>query len=401
MGAEVEMGRRRLLGAVAAGAVAGAVASGGTARAARPADLAAAAERGRGGGASGRPCYLGTYTSGGSGGRGIGFAAYDGDTGRLTSTRVLEGVADPSFLALDPSGRTLYAVDEQDEGGVSAVRLSADGGARLLGRQPTGGAAPCHLSLHPGGRHLLSANYGSGSVAVHPIGRDGAVGARTDLVRHTGSGPDPERQRGPHAHQVLTAPDGRYILAVDLGTDAVHTYRLDESTGRLRHISRAATRPGAGPRHLTFHPSGRFAYLANELDDTVVACRYDPAAGRLTPGAPQPATVPGPGGGVRNYPSQVLVTGDGRFAFLANRGRDCLTRYAVRDGGARLELLDAVPVGGAYPRHIAFSPSGSLLFAANQNSDSVTVFAVDRRSGQLALTGGKFTAPTPVCTVPA
>jgi 6-phosphogluconolactonase (cycloisomerase 2 family) len=333
-----------------------------------------------------RPLVLGTYTSAEGGGTGIGLASYDPVTGRISGTGTLTGVPDPSYLAVHPDGRTLYAVSERDDGAVSAVRL-AD--RTVLGSRSTGGAAPCHLSVHPGGRWLLSANYGSGSVAVHPIDASGALGERTGLVEH----PGPE----PHAHQIVTAPDGRHVLAVDLGTDTVHTYRLDEREGTLTEVSRARTRPGAGPRHLTFHPGGRYAYLANELDDTVAVCGYDPDSGRLDIGKGLPT---GARGDVTNYPAQILVTADGRYAFLANRGHDSLARYAVEDDGARLRLLGTVPVAGDFPRHIAFAPGGRLLFAANQRSGTVSVFHVDRATGALRLAGEPFASPVAVCALP-
>ncbi|AOP51432.1 6-phosphogluconolactonase [Streptomyces lydicus] len=343
-----------------------------------------------------RPLFLGTYTSKEGGGTGIGLAEYDTRTGQLTATGVVTGVADPSYLALAPSGRTLYAVDEQQQGAVTALARAPGGPPTVLGTRSTGGAGPCHLSVHPTGRWLLSANYLSGSVAVHPVDRaTGALGERTDLVTHTDPPPGPG-QDGPHAHQIVTAPDGRHVLAVDLGNDTVYTYRLDTGAGRLGASSYATLRPGAGPRHLTFHPSGSFAYLANEVDNTVVVCGYDLRSGRLTPGAPQP-TGTGPG---TSYPAQILVTRNGRFAFLANRGHNSLTRYAVEAGGARLRLLDTVPVGGDFPRHIAFSPDERWLFAANQKSGSVTVFAVDARSGALKSAGAPFAAPMAVCVLP-
>jgi DNA-binding beta-propeller fold protein YncE len=200
-----------------------------------------------------RPLYLGTYTSVDGGGTGIGLATYDASTGQITGTGALTGVADPSYLALHPDGRTLYAVDEQTAGAVTAVRL-AD--RKILGARSTGGAGPCHLSVHPTGRWLLSANYTSGSVAVHPIDTSGALGDRTALVKHSSPQPGPG-QDGPHAHQFVTSPDGGHVLAVDLGTDTVYTYRLDTTKGTLTEVSQAHTRAGAGPRSLTFHPGGR------------------------------------------------------------------------------------------------------------------------------------------------
>ncbi|MEU8689357.1 lactonase family protein [Streptomyces sp. NPDC048665] len=340
-----------------------------------------------------RPLFIGTYTSVVGGGTGIGLASYDPVTGRISGAGTLTGVPDPSYLTVHPDGRTLYAVDEREDGGVTAVRL-AD--RHVLGTRATGGAGPCHVSVHPSGRWLLSADYGSGSVAVHPIDASGALGERTALVTHTSPAPGPGQQ-GPHAHQFITSPDGGHVLAVDLGTDTVYTYRLDEAEGTLTEVSQAHTRPGAGPRHLTFHPGGRYAYLADEVDDTVAVCAYDPASGRLTIGAPQST---GSAGGTTNYPAQFLVTANGRYAFLANRGDNTLARYAVEADGARLRLLGTVPVGGDFPRQIAFSPDGTLLFAANQRSGTVTVFQVDRDSGELRPAGEPFASPVAVCALP-
>ncbi|MFE1291434.1 lactonase family protein [Streptomyces sp. NPDC058751] len=339
-----------------------------------------------------RPLFLGTYTSGDGGGKGIGVATYDPETGEITGGGVVTGVDNPSFLAVHPDGRALYAVDEQDAGAVTAVRLP---GNEVLGSRSTGGSGPCHLSVHPSGRWLLSANYGSGSVAVHPIEASGALGERADLVGHTSPAPGPGQQ-GPHAHQFVTAPDGGHLLAVDLGTDTVYTYRLDETRGTLTEVSRARTRPGAGPRHLTFHPGGRYAYLANEVDDTVAVCGYDPATGRLSVGEPRST---GTGGGT-SYPAQLVVTPNGAYAFLANRGHNSLTRYAIEADGARLRLLDTVPVGGDFPRHVALSADGRLLFAANQRSGTVTVFGVDQESGELRRAGTPFASPLAVCALP-
>ncbi|MFE2219116.1 lactonase family protein [Streptomyces canus] len=339
-----------------------------------------------------RPLYLGTYTSVEGGGNGIGVARYDPDSGRITGTGTITGVTNPSYLALHPDGRTLYAVAEQDAGAVTAVRL-AD--RKVLGSRSTGGAGPCHLSVHPGGRWLLSANYGSGSVAVHPIDSSGALGERRDTVTHSSPAPGPG-QEGPHAHQFLTSPDGGHVLAVDLGTDTVYSYRLNERTGALTEVSQAHTRAGAGPRHLTFHPGGRYAYLANEADNTVAVCAYDRKTGHLSVGAAQST---GTGSGT-NYPAQLLVTANGSYAYLANRGHNSLTRYAVEADGARLRLLDTVPVNGDFPRQIAFSPDGTLLFAANQRSSSVSVFHVNTANGGLRAAGRPFASPVAVCALP-
>ncbi|MET9815121.1 lactonase family protein [Streptomyces sp. NPDC006355] len=387
--------RRRFVGVLAGGSAAAALPACDKAPepAASPAPEASASPSREARRPSGpRPLYLGTYTSAEGGGKGIGLAEYDPATGRITGTGTLTGVGDPSYLAIHPDRRTLYAVDEREDGAVTAVRLSD---RKVLGSRSTGGAAPCHLSVHPGGRWLFSANYGSGSVAVHPIDASGALGERTDLVTHSSPPPGPG-QEGPHAHQIITSPDGGHVLAVDLGTDTVYTYRLDEKAGRLTEVTRARTRPGAGPRHLTFHPGGRYAYLADEVDNTVAVCSYDPASGRVRVGEAQ-STGTGPG---TSYPAQILVTPNGRYAYLANRGDNSLTRYAIEADGARLRLLDTVPVDGDFPRQIALSPEGTLLFAANQKSSTVTVFHVDGTSGALRRAGEPFSSPVAVCALP-
>ncbi|MEU9924356.1 lactonase family protein [Streptomyces griseoluteus] len=382
--------RRRFVGAVAGTAAVVAV----PAPAAPPPDPAPApVPHGRKADPGPRPLYLGTYTSVEGGGKGVLVARYDPVSGAVTDAEPLAGIPDPSYVTVHPDGHTLYAVDEREDGAVTAVRL-ADG--RVLGSRSTGGSGPCHLSVHPGGRWLLSANYGSGSVAVHPVDASGAVGERTALAAH--SSPAPGRgQQGPHAHQFITSPDGGHVLSVDLGTDTVYTYRLDTGHGTLTEVSRAHTRPGAGPRHLTFHPNGRYAYLANEVDDTVAVCAYDPVTGRLTVGEPQSS---GSAGDATNYPAQFVVTPDGGYAFLANRGHDSVARYAVEEGGARLRLLDTVPVDGDFPRQLALAPDGRLLFTANQRSGTVSVFHVDTRTGALSQAGEPFASPVAVCAVP-
>jgi len=339
-----------------------------------------------------RPLYIGTYTSRDGGGHGVRVASYHPVTGKITTTGVVTGVPDPSFLAVHPDGRTLYTVNERERGAVSAVRI-ADG--EVLGSRATGGRYPCHVSVHPSGRWLLSADYGSGSVAVHPIGAGGELGERTQSVTHDSPAPAPG-QSGPHAHQMVTAPDGRHVLAVDLGTDTVYSYRLDAGAGTLTEVSRAAARKGSGPRHLVFHPGGRHAYLANEVDDTVTVCAYDASSGRLTIGDPQPT-----GSRVNpSYPAQLVVTPDGAYAFLANRGDDTLARYGVEADGARLRLLGTVAVDGDFPRQVSLSPDGRLLFASNQRSGTVTVFHVDPASGGLRPAGDPYPSPMAVCALP-
>ncbi|WP_447006586.1 lactonase family protein [Saccharothrix isguenensis] len=335
------------------------------------------------------PVYLGTYTSWEGGGTGIGLGVYDGATGRLRATGVVEGVPNPSFVIAE--GRRLYAVNEQSDGAVTALEVGADGVPKVINSQSTGGADPCHLALHRG--FLLAANYSSGSVSVHPVRRDGGLGERTDLVVHEGAGPDPDRQEGPHAHQVVPDPTGEFVLAVDLGADSVFSYRLGDD-GRLTSVGSARLHAGAGPRHLAFHPSGKYAYIANELDSTIVVAAYD--RGVLTPG-PKVSTLPaGAPTTPRNYPAGILVSPDGRNAYLSNRGHDSVAVFAVERGGAELRLVETTPVGGRFPRHITLDGSGRFLLAANQNSNNITTFAVHRSTGTLRQVA-TFDSPIAVC----
>ncbi len=382
------MSRRLLLGAAATAAL---TLTAGAGRAA--AAPAGTARGGRAAGAQTRPLYIGTYSS--SGGPGLGLAAYDPATGALTGAGST-ALADPSFLAAGADG-LLYAVDEYED---AVTALSLPGGPAVLNSSGTGGSGPCHLTVHAAGGHLLTANYDSGSVAVHALAAGGSLGARTDLVQHTGSGPDPDRQSGPHAHMVLNDPAGAFVLAIDLGTDSVHTYRLDTGTGKLTAVSQAHTVPGTGPRHGAFHPSGRYLYVAGELGDTLTVCGYDAATGQVTPGAVLPTVPAGGGGGARNYPAETVVSPDGAFLYVSNRGDDSVARFSLAGDGGQPMLLDTVPSGGAYPRHIALSPGGEWLFAANQNSGTVTVFARDADTGALTAAGDPFPVAAAVCVLP-
>lgn len=351
--------------------------------------VAGAEEGGAGGSRAEVRVYLGTYTSWPGGGTGIGLGAYDTATGGLRVTGVVEDVPNPSFVIA--AGRRVYAVNEQSDGGVTALAVGPDGVPKVINSQSTGGADPCHLALHKG--FLLSANYSSGSVSVHPVRPDGGLGERTDLAVHRGAGPDPDRQEAPHAHQVLPDPTGEFVLAVDLGTDSVYSYRLSDQ-GKLTPAGTARVHAGAGPRHLAFHPSGKFAYIANELDSTIVVAAYD--RGALKPGQKVSTLPAGAPTTPRNYPAEILVSADGRFAYLSNRGHDSVAVFAVERGGAALRLVEATPVGGKFPRHITLDATGRFLLAANQNSDNITTFAVDRATGKLRQVG-TVDAPIPVC----
>ncbi|MEU0882728.1 lactonase family protein [Lentzea sp. NPDC005914] len=332
--------------------------------------------------------FFGAYTTWSGGAKGIGIGTYDTANGQLKTTGVITGVVNPSFVIESRDGRFLYAVNENTKGEVTAINAAT---LKVINKVATGGADPCHLTLDPSGKFLITADYSSGSLSVFPVKADGSLGPRTQKVQHKGSGPDPERQEGPHAHHIVFDPVGKYAAAVDLGADSVFVYSF--TGGQLKLVSTAKFKPGAGPRHIAFHPNGKTAYVANELDSTIVVCSY--ADGKLTPGQ---SLKTAPSGGARNYPAEVLVSGDGKHVYLSNRGHDSVAHFSV--SGSELALVGHTPVGGKYPRHIALDASGGFLFAANQNSNNVTSFAVDRASGKLTPSGTALQTPIPVCVLP-
>jgi 6-phosphogluconolactonase len=346
--------------------------------------------------------YVGTYTSGAS--KGIYRLDLDLATGALTTAGEPTPAVHPSFLALHPSGRFLYAVNETGEsrgdptGGVSAFAIDARNGAlTFLNRQPSGGPAPCHLSLDKDGRHLLVANYWGGSVEVLPIEADGRLGAPSDLRQHEGRGPHPLRQDGPHAHAVNLDPGGTLALVADLGLDLLVAYRYDPARGTLTPREGASVRlaAGAGPRHFTFDPQGRVAYVLNELNATITALGYDATA----PSFRELQTVPTLPAGFtgENTTAEIVVRPDGRFVYASNRGHDSIAIFAVDTATGKLTPAGHQPTLGKRPRNFAIDPTGTFLLAANQGSDSIVVFRIDPSSGALAPVGTPFRVPAPVC----
>ncbi|MFJ8074148.1 lactonase family protein [Streptomyces sp. NPDC096176] len=326
---------------------------------------------------------IGSFTS--AGGRGIVAAAVDPGTGALAETGASDAVPDPSYLAAvtTTAGTALYAVSETADGAVAAFDVTGAAPRPIGEPMPVGGVGPTHLAVSQG--HLLTANYGSGSVSVLPIGTDGAPGPVGGVMRHEGSGPVRDRQDTPHAHQVLPDPSGRWVLSVDLGTDSVRICALDTAADALVLHGETALRPGTGPRHLAFHPAGRHAYVLGELEPTVTVCRWDAAAGILeTVGetAVLPAGTTGPA-----YPSAPVVSPDGRRIWAAVRGHDSIAVLDLDETGERAQLVTTVPCGGHWPRDLALDPTGRRLYAANERSGDVTWFAVDQATGIPRRTG--------------
>jgi 6-phosphogluconolactonase len=333
--------------------------------------------------------FIGSFTA--AGGLGILTTAVDEDSGALTVLSTVDGVPDPSYLAMSPAGDMLYAVSETADGAVAAYRVKGDKPELVGSPVPVGGSGPTHLSVHAG--HVLTANYGSGNVTAVPVRADGSLeGAASGVLQHCGSGPHTPRQQGPHAHQVQPDPSGRWAVSVDLGTDSVRVCALRD--GALTVHREIALRPGSGPRHLAFHPGGAYAYVLNELAPTVTVCRWDADEGTLRPVGETPVLPAAADGDA--YPSGIVVSPDGRFVWTATRGQDVLSVLAVDADGLRLVVT--VPCGGTWPRALALDPSGRFLYVANERSGDVTWFAVAPDTG-IPRRGGALEAPAASCVV--
>jgi 6-phosphogluconolactonase (cycloisomerase 2 family) len=332
--------------------------------------------------------FIGSFTA--AGGPGVVMAAVDAADGSLAVLGGVNDLPDPSYLALARDGGTLYAVSETAEGAVAAYRVTADA-PELLGKPVPVGSGPTHLSVFAD--HLLTADYGSGSVSVVPLRLDGTPeGAASDVLQHTGSGPYTPRQQGPHAHQVQPDPSGRWAVSVDLGTDSVRVCGLTD--GRLKLHREIALRPGSGPRHLAFHPDGYRAYVVNELTPTVTVCHWDAADGTLRPLTEVPVLPGAPDGDA--YPSGIVVSPDGRFVWTAVRGEDVLCVLSV--DGDELRLVATVPCGGHWPRALTVSDGGDVLYVANERSGDVTWFHLDPDTGLPGRTGS-LRVPAASCVV--
>ena len=352
--------------------------------------------------------YIGTYTKPEAHvlGKGAGIYVYQMDpaTGALTFDSVATEPINPSFLAVGPRRRFLYAVGEvmtfagQPCGAVYAYAIDPETGRlTFLNCQPSLGGAPCHLSVERTGRFVLIANYMGGSVAVLPIQEDGRLGEIVDIVQHEGSSVNPERQEAPHPHSIVLDPAHQYAFVPDLGIDKVMIYRFDGAQGTLTPgaVPSVSVQPGAGPRHFAFHPGGRFAYLINELDSTMTVFAYEPTRGALTP-VQTLGALPEDYHGIRSA-ADVHVAPSGRFVYGSLRGPGSLVSLAIDTETGRLTRLGHESTQGLTPRNFALDPSGTFLLAANQDSDTVVVFRVDSRTGALTPTGHVIEVPTPAC----
>jgi len=347
-----------------------------------------------------RTLYVGTYTSGKSEGIYVyGFCPRIGALATFESTKSVN----PSFLTIDHSGRFLYAVNEVGEyegkpgGYVSAFKIhSITGNPILLNQQATHGADPCHLTVDRKRKALLVANYTGGNITVLPIRANGSLAPASDLKQHEGSGIK-EQQKGPHAHCIILDRFERHALAADLGIDKVMVYRFNRAAGKLIPAKQpyVELQAGAGPRHLTLHPTGKYLYVINELDSSLAAFKYNEVNGTLTH-IDTVSTLPSDFSGV-SYCADVHVSQSGKFLYGSNRGHNSIVVFEIDPRTGKLKLVEHVSTEGDWPRNFTVDPAGKFLLVANQRSENVVTFNIDQRTGRLTPTGHNQQIPAPVC----
>jgi len=341
--------------------------------------------------------YFGTYTNANSS-DGIYHSVLDLMTGGLSNPELAHAASNPTFLEIHPSSKFLYSVTERNPGEVSAFAIDpATRKLALINKSSTEGKGPCHLCISSDGKALLVANYGSGSVASIRINGDGSLAGPASSFQHTGSSVNPGRQKEPHAHSVNLSPDNRFAYVADLGIDKIMVYKLDSGTGKIvqNDPPEIKIKPGAGPRHFTFSPDGKSAYLINELGNTIIAFAYDPENGKLSE-IQTISTLPESYSGI-SICAEVRVHPNGKFLYGSNRGHDSIAAYKVDPARGTLSLLGFHNSGIKNPRNFNIDPSGRFCVVANQDSDSVIVFRIDQQSGLLEPTGHSIKVGKPVC----
>jgi 6-phosphogluconolactonase len=346
------------------------------------------------------PLYIGTYTNQGS--QGIYVARFNLETGALSAPELAAATPNPTFLALHPSGKYLYAANEvstfQNEraGMVSAFAIDPKTAKlTLINQVSSHGAGPCHIAVDQTGEALMAANYGGGSVAAFTLAKDGRVHESASFHQHYGKGADPKRQERAHAHSINPSPGNRWAVAADLGADQLYVYRFDPHRGSITpyEAGHVKTEPGAGPRHFVFHPDGKHAYAVNELNNTVTAYGWDEQTGALTPRG-SAATLPEGFSGT-SYTAEIRVHPSGKTLYASNRGHDSIAVFSL-DNPAAPRLVQHIATGGGQPRNFTLDKAGKWLLAANQRTGDITVFSIGA-DGRLAGTGKRIEVSAPVC----
>ena len=348
--------------------------------------------------------YVGSYTEDGSKSKGIYAYRFDAATQEITSLGLAAETTNPSFVALHPNGRYLYAVNEvrdykgPNSGGVSAFSIDrATGKLTFLNEVPSRGADPCYITVDGSGKYVLVANYTGGSIAVFPVRADGKLGDASAFIQHTGHGLNPKRQESAHAHSIDLSPDERFAFVDDLGLDELFVYKFDKSRGSLKPNNPpfVTLHSGSGPRHFALHPSGQFAYVISEMASTVTAFSINLKAGTLQR-LQTLSTLPDDFKG-ENDDAEIEIHPSGKFLYASNRGHDSITGFAIDRSKGTLTLVDHTQTQGKTPRSFEIDPTGRLLFAENQESNNIVVFRIDERTGKLTPTGKVLEISQPVC----
>jgi 6-phosphogluconolactonase len=344
--------------------------------------------------------YVGAYTQ--SEEEGIVLFRFDSSKGTLDYLSTAKGVINPSYLAINNDNSLLFAVNEvvefdgEKSGAISSFRIVPETGElQFINQITTGGGAPCYVSLDRQSSMAFVANYVGGNVAVFPIQEDGFLDKCTDLHNHKIESSDSTQAVVSHAHAIVPDPNENYALAVDLGIDQVITYKMDKDNVKLQKVNEFHAEPGAGPRHLAFHPKGAFVFVINELNSTISSCQYDENTGVLS-GIMNVSTLPEDFDG-NNSCADIHVSDDGRFLYGSNRGHDSIVVFEIDQDSGALDYVSHHSVLGKTPRNFMIDPSGRFVLVANQNSNNIVVFKRDKSTGQLSETGTEVEVSKPVC----
>lgn len=344
--------------------------------------------------------YIGTYTEsephlqGKS--KGIYIYSFNSDSGKLTYKNVSPATVNPSYLAISPDKKYLYAVNETGTGMISAFRLTAGGDSlHFINKVSSEGDSPCFIETDKDGRYVFTANYGSGNIALFPVNDDGSLQPANQVEQHKGRGLT-DRQESPHAHCIRLWHNDRFVYSCDLGTDKVYVYTLDKTNGKLLPGTDYSTMAGAGPRHMAFHPLKNIAYVINELNGTIECLKTDTVSGELVHF--QTVSTSGDSAGVSAGCADIHITPDGEFLYASNRGTlNSIAMYTIDRENGTLAFTGLMPVKGKTPRNFAIDPTGNWLLVANQNSDQIVSFRIDHKTGRLVDTGIIADVPSPVC----
>ncbi|TDT63266.1 lactonase family protein [Fonticella tunisiensis] len=337
--------------------------------------------------------YVGTYTNGES--KGIYRFTMDASSGKIEDVSLAGEMENPTYLAIDKNNKLLYSVAKVgDGGGVAAFKIKNSGDLELINYQVSQGKPPCYVGLNSKNEYVFSANYHRATIEVFPVREDGGIDIPSSVITHEGSGPNKERQEKAHAHYAALTPDEKYLCAVDLGIDKLAVYSLNRGSLSEANGLSLSLRPGCGPRHLAFHPNGKFAYIITELSSEIVALEYSPSDGfkeiQYISALPE-------GFNGENLGSAIYVSPDGRYLYASNRGHNSIAIFRIDITSGRLEVVGHESTGGEHPRDFAIDPTGKFLIAANQDTNNIVPFSIDNSTGKLTRIGDSISIPNPVC----